>query len=140
LSREGVTLALHICRGNSRSRWLYEGGYGPIAEVLFSTLGVDAFLLEYDAPERTGDFSPLRYLRPGSTAVLGIVTSKEPGLESQDRVRRRIEEAARVVPLEQLALSPQCGFASVAAGNLLSEDDQWRKLQFVVDTARKVWG
>lgn len=135
----GVTLALHICRGNSRSRWLYEGGYDPIAEVLFSGLGVDTFLLEYDSP-RDGDFSPLRFLPEGKTAVLGLVTSKEPELETVDSLRRRIDEAAKVVPLEQLALSPQCGFASVAQGNLLSEADQWRKLARVVETAHKVWG
>jgi 5-methyltetrahydropteroyltriglutamate--homocysteine methyltransferase len=139
LAREGLTLALHICRGNSRSRWLYEGSYDPIAETLFGQLGVDRFLLEYDSP-RDGDFSPLRYLPAGKTAVLGLVTSKEPGLESRDTLRRRIDEAARVVPLDQLALSPQCGFASVASGNLVSEDDQWRKLELVASTARAVWG
>jgi len=139
LARDGLTLALHICRANSRSRWLYEGSYEPIADVLFGKLGVDRFLLEFDSP-RSGDFSPLRYLPAGKTAVLGLVTSKEPGLESRDMLRRRIDEAARVVPLDQLALSPQCGFASVASGNLLSEDDQWRKLDLVVQTARQVWG
>ena len=139
LAREGLTLALHICRGNSRSRWLYEGSYDAIAEVLFGSLGVDAFLLEYDSP-RDGDFSPLRFLPPGKTAVLGLVTSKEPGLETVAQLRRRLDDAARVVPLDQLALSPQCGFASVASGNLLSEDDQWRKLELVVQTARQVWG
>jgi 5-methyltetrahydropteroyltriglutamate--homocysteine methyltransferase len=139
LARDGLTLALHICRGNSRSRWLYEGSYDPIAEVLFGQLGVDTFLLEYDSP-RDGDFSPLRFLPAGKTAVLGLVTSKEPGLESVGALRRRIDEAARVVPLDQLALSPQCGFASVASGNLLSEDDQWRKLELVVKTAQQVWG
>jgi 5-methyltetrahydropteroyltriglutamate--homocysteine methyltransferase len=139
LSRDNVTLALHICRGNSRSRWLYEGGYNPIAEVLFGTLAVDTFLLEYDS-ERVGGFEPLRYLRPGATAVLGLVTSKESGLEPQDQLRRRIDAAAQVVPLEQLALSPQCGFASVALGNLLSEEDQWRKLKLVTETAHLVWG
>jgi 5-methyltetrahydropteroyltriglutamate--homocysteine methyltransferase len=140
LPRDKVRLALHICRGNSRSRWLYEGGYNPIAEALFGTLDVDAFLLEYDDPDREGGFEPLRYLPAGKVAVLGLVTSKEPGLESVEALRRRIDEAARVVPLEQLALSPQCGFASVALGNLLSEDDQWRKLERVVQTAHLVWG
>ena len=105
--------------------------------MTFLTLAL--FLLEFDSP-RSGDFSPLRYLPAGKTAVLGLVTSKEPGLESRDMLRRRIDEAARVVPLDQLALSPQCGFASVASGNLLSEDDQWRKLDLVVQTARQVWG
>ena len=136
---ETVTFGLHICRGNSRSRWLYEGSYNPVAEVLLGGLNVDAFLLEYDSP-RDGDFSPLRYLPAGKTAVLGLVSSKEPGLESVDQLRRRIDEAARIVPLEQLALSPQCGFASVALGNLISESDQWRKLERVVETARHVWG
>jgi methionine synthase II (cobalamin-independent) len=137
--RDNVTFGLHICRGNSRSRWLYEGGYNPVAEALLGGLNVQTFLLEYDSP-RDGDFSPLRYLSAGKTAVLGLVTSKEPGLESVDQLRRRIDEAARVVPIEQLALSPQCGFASVALGNLLSESDQWRKLERVVETARQVWG
>ena len=140
LPRQDLTLALHICRGNSRSRWLYAGGYNPIAEALFGSLGVDAFLLEYDDPDREGGFEPLRYLPPDKLAVLGLVTSKEPGVESTDVLRRRIDEAAKVVPLERLALSPQCGFASVAQGNLLSEDDQWRKLERVVQTAHKVWG
>jgi 5-methyltetrahydropteroyltriglutamate--homocysteine methyltransferase len=139
LAREGLTLALHICRGNSRSRWAYQGGYDPIAEVLFSQLAVDTFLLEYDSTERDGTFEPLRFLPPGKTAVLGLVTTKVAQLESQDDLRRRVDEAARFVPLEQLALSPQCGFASVAAGNALTEGDQWRKLELVVDTARKIW-
>ena len=140
LASDNLTLALHICRGNSRSRWLYEGGYNPIAEALFGTLGVDAFLLEYDDVGRDGDFSPLRYLPPNKIAVLGLVTSKEPGLESVESLRKRIDEAAKTVPLEQLALSPQCGFASVALGNRLSQDDQWRKLERVVQTAHQVWG
>ena len=138
LARDGLTLALHICRGNSRSRWLYEGGYNPIAEVLFGQLAVDTFLLEYDSA-RDGSFEPLRFLPSGKTAVLGLVTTKSPQLESPDELRRRVDDAARIVPLEQLALSPQCGFASVAAGNTLSEDDQWRKLELVVDTARAIW-
>jgi 5-methyltetrahydropteroyltriglutamate--homocysteine methyltransferase len=138
LAREGLTLALHICRGNSRSRWLYQGAYDPIATVLFNQLGVDTYLLEYDSA-RDGTFDPLRFLPPGKTAVLGVVTTKQPALESRDELRRRIDDAARVVPLEQLALSPQCGFASVAAGNSLSEDDQWRKLELVVQTAREIW-
>jgi 5-methyltetrahydropteroyltriglutamate--homocysteine methyltransferase len=139
LARDGLTLALHICRGNSRSRWLYEGAYDPIAEVLFGQLGVDTFLLEYDS-SRDGGFEPLRFLPPGKVAVLGLVTSKEAGLESVDELRRRVDAAAAVIPLDQLALSPQCGFASVAAGNALSEDEQWRKLGLVVETARRIWG
>ena len=114
------------------------GGYEPIAERLFTEVAVDAFLLEYDS-ERAGGFEPLRFVPRGKTVVLGLITTKEPRLESQDELRRRIEEAARYVPLEHLALSPQCGFASVAAGNLLSRDDERRKLEVVVETARKVW-
>jgi 5-methyltetrahydropteroyltriglutamate--homocysteine methyltransferase len=138
LAREGLTLGLHICRGNSRSRWLTEGPYDRIAEPLLTRVPVDAFLLEFDSP-RAGSFEPLRFLPARRTAVLGLVTTKEPALESRDDLRRRIEEAARFVPVERLALSPQCGFASVAAGNLVSEDDQWRKLELVVETAAAVW-
>jgi len=134
-----VRRAAHICRGNSRSRWYTEGGYDAIAEKLFTSLDVDTFLLEYDT-ERAGTFEPLRLVPRGKTVVLGLITTKQPQLESQDALRRRIDEAARYVPLENLAISTQCGFASVAAGNLLSIDDQWRKLALVVDTARKVWG
>ena len=138
-SRGGVTFALHVCRGNSRSRWYTEGGYDAIAEKLFGLLQVDRFLLEYDT-ERSGGFEPLRLVPRGKSVVLGLVTTKEPKLESQSELRRRIDEASKLVPLENLALSPQCGFASVAAGNLLSVDEQWKKLELVVDTARKVWG
>jgi 5-methyltetrahydropteroyltriglutamate--homocysteine methyltransferase len=136
--RDGVTFALHVCRGNSRSRWYTEGGYDAIAEKLFGLLQVDRFLLEYDT-ERSGGFQPLRLVPRGKTVVLGLITTKEPKLESPDELRRRIDEAAKFVPLENLALSPQCGFASVAAGNLLSAGEQWRKLELVVDTARRVW-
>jgi len=139
ISRSNLTLALHVCRGNSRSRWYTEGGYDLIAEKLFHRLDVDTFLLEYDT-DRSGGFEPLRLVPRNKNVVLGLVTTKEPRLESQDELRRRIDEAARYIPLENLALSPQCGFASVAAGNLISQDDQWRKLELVVDTARKVWG
>ena len=132
-------MALHVCRGNSRSRWFTEGGYDLIAEKLFGSLDVDRFLLEYDT-ERSGSFEPLRRIPRGKHVVLGLVTTKEPRLESKDLLRRRIDEAAKFVPIENLALSPQCGFASVAAGNLLSMDDQWRKLDLVADVARKVWG
>jgi 5-methyltetrahydropteroyltriglutamate--homocysteine methyltransferase len=139
LGGPNLTLALHVCRGNSRSRWLGEGAYDPIAERLLGMRSPDAFLLEYDAP-RAGGFEPLRFLAPGKTAVLGLVTTKEPRLESRDQLARLVEEASRYVSPERLALSPQCGFASVAAGNLLSEDDQWRKLELVVETARWIWG
>lgn len=137
--REGVTLAFHLCRGNYRSYWLSEGGYEPIAEKLFTSLPVDRFLLEYDS-ERAGGFEPLRFMPRGKTVVLGLITTKEGRLEPQDLLLRRIEEAAKYVPLENLALSPQCGFASDASGNQLSWDDQRRKLELVVATARKVWG
>ena len=138
LARDGVTIGVHVCRGNSRSRWYTEGGYDVIAEQLFQMLNVDRFLLEYDT-ERSGGFQPLRMVPRGKTVVLGLVTTKDPRLESKDALRRRIDEAAKYVPIENLALSPQCGFASVAAGNLLTMDDQWRKLELVAETARKVW-
>jgi len=137
--RKHVTLAIHVCRGNSRSRWYTEGGYDAIAERLFARLDVDRFLLEYDN-ERSGSFEPLRLVPANKEVVLGLVTTKEAALEREDDLKRRIAEAARFVPLERLALSPQCGFASVASGNLLSMDDQWRKLELVSRTARAVWG
>jgi 5-methyltetrahydropteroyltriglutamate--homocysteine methyltransferase len=139
LARPGVTLAMHVCRGNSRGRWIAEGGYEPIAERLFGDLPLDALLLEYDN-ERAGGFEPLRFVQERTTVVLGLISSKEPVLESVDDLRRRIDEASRYVPLERLALSPQCGFASVAAGNPISLDDQRRKLELVTKTARAVWG
>jgi len=139
IPRDRVTVAMHVCRGNSRSRWFTEGGYDLIAERLFGSLDVDRFLLEYDT-ERSGSFEPLRRIPRGRHVVLGLVTTKEPRLESKDDLRRRIDAAAKCVPIEYLAVSPQCGFASVAAGNLLSLDDQWRKLDLVVEVARRVWG
>jgi len=134
-----VTVGLHFCRGNNRSAWAARGGYEPVAERLFGEVDVDRFLLEYDT-ERAGGFEPLRFVPEGRTVVLGLVSSKVPELESQDDLLRRIDEASRYVPVEHLALSPQCGFASTAAGNLLTVDDQRRKLELVVDTARRVWG
>ena len=136
--RPGVILAIHLCRGNNRSHWYAEGGYDAIAEQLFTTLQVDRFLLEYD-DERSGTFEPLRFVPRGKTVVLGLVSSKRPALESVADVRRRIGEASRYVPLDDLALSPQCGFASTLEGNLLSEADQWAKLDLVARTAREVW-
>jgi 5-methyltetrahydropteroyltriglutamate--homocysteine methyltransferase len=134
-----VTVAMHICRGNNRSAWMSQGSYEPVAERLFGEVGVDRFLLEYDT-ERAGGFEPLRFIRPGTTVVLGLVSSKVPQLESRDDLRRRIEEAAKYVPIGDLALSPQCGFASTAPGNLLTVDEERRKLELVVSTARNVWG
>ncbi len=139
LAREGVTLAIHLCRGNSGGQWLAEGGYEPIAEKLFGALQHDTFLLEYDT-ERAGGFEPLRFMPPDKTVVLGLITTKSGALEAQDQLLRRIEEAAKYVPLDNLALSPQCGFASSIPGNPLTPDEQRRKLELVVDTARKAWG
>jgi 5-methyltetrahydropteroyltriglutamate--homocysteine methyltransferase len=138
LDRSRITLANHICRGNARSAWHTEGGYEPIAEKVFGGLDVDRFLLEYDS-DRAGGFEPLRFVPRGKQVVLGLITTKLAQLERQDDLLRRIDEASRYVPIENLALSPQCGFASVEQGNLLSWDDQRRKLELVVDTARKVW-
>jgi 5-methyltetrahydropteroyltriglutamate--homocysteine methyltransferase len=137
--RPGVTLAIHLCRGNNRSHWYAEGGYDAIADKLFGAMEADRFLLEYD-DERSGTFEPLRFVPRGKSVVLGLVSSKRKELEKADVLARRIEEAARLVPLENLAVSPQCGFASTMEGNLLSEDDQWAKLRLVAETARKVWG
>jgi 5-methyltetrahydropteroyltriglutamate--homocysteine methyltransferase len=134
-----AVVAIHLCRGNNRSQWYAEGGYDPIAEKLFNLLNVDAFLLEYES-ERAGSFEPLRFVPPGKTVVLGLVSTKLPEMETEDQLLHRIEEASKYVPMDQLALSPQCGFASVLEGNLLTEDQQWRKLELVVETARKVWG
>ena len=136
--RPGITVGLHMCRGNNRSAWHAEGSYEPIAEKAFSQLKVDRFLLEYDT-DRAGGFEPLRFVPRDKMVVLGLISSKEPELEKVDQLRRRIEEAARYVPLENLAIAPQCGFASTMLGNLLSWDEQKRKLELVVETARKVW-
>jgi 5-methyltetrahydropteroyltriglutamate--homocysteine methyltransferase len=134
-----VTLAIHLCRGNNRSHWYAQGGYEAIAERLFHELAVDRFLLEYD-DERSGSFEPLKLVPKGKIVVLGLVSSKRPQLEHKEDLLRRINEAAKVLPLEQLALSPQCGFASTMEGNELTEADQWAKLKLVVETAREVWG
>jgi 5-methyltetrahydropteroyltriglutamate--homocysteine methyltransferase len=135
----GVTIGMHICRGNNRSAYMANGGYEPVAERLFGEVEVDRFLLEYDT-ERAGGFAPLRFIRPGTVVVLGLISSKVPELESQDDLRRRIDQAARYVPLENLAISPQCGFASTSAGNVLTVDEERRKLELVVEVARTVWG
>ncbi len=135
----GMTVCTHLCRGNFRSGWMAEGGYEHVAEALFNELAVDGFFLEYD-DARSGGFEPLRFVPKGKMVVLGLVTTKTPALESKDALKRRIDEAAKYVPLEQICLSPQCGFASTAEGNVLSIDDQIAKLRLVVETAREVWG
>lgn len=135
----GVTFGLHLCRGNQRSMWHREGTYDSIAERLFNELPHDRFLLEYDSP-RAGNFAPLRFVPKGKVVVLGLVSTKVPELETVDELKRRIDEASKYLPLEQLALSPQCGFASDVVGNLVSVDDQRRKLERVVEVARQVWG
>jgi 5-methyltetrahydropteroyltriglutamate--homocysteine methyltransferase len=136
--RPGVTLAIHLCRGNNRSHWYASGGYDAIAEKLFGTLDVDRFSLEYD-DERSGTFEPLRLIPKNKIVILGLITTKKPELEKADDVVSRIHEAAKYFPLENLTLSPQCGFASTAEGNLLTEDQQWAKLRLVIDTARRAW-
>jgi 5-methyltetrahydropteroyltriglutamate--homocysteine methyltransferase len=134
----GMAVTIHTCRGNFKSTWMATGGYDPVAETVFGGLEVDGFFLEYDS-ERAGGFEPLRFVPPGKKVVLGLVTSKTPTLESKDALKRRIEEAARYVPIENLCLSPQCGFSSTHHGNVLTEDDQWRKLERIVEVAREVW-
>jgi len=135
----GVTFGIHLCRGNQRSMWHREGAYDAIAERLFNELPHQRFLLEYDTA-RAGSFEPLRFVPKGKVVVLGLVSTKGPELESLDTLKRRIEEAGKFLPLDQLAISPQCGFASDVVGNLLGPDDQKRKLERVVETARAVWG
>jgi 5-methyltetrahydropteroyltriglutamate--homocysteine methyltransferase len=136
--RGKATFGLHICRGNRASMWHREGKYDAIAETLFGGLKYDRLLLEYDT-ERAGGFEPLRYVPKGVIVVLGLITTKTGRIESVDELRKRIDDAARFIPLDQLALSPQCGFASGIGGNLLSEDEQWRKLEVMMETARRVW-
>ncbi len=133
-----MAVTIHTCRGNFKSAWVAEGGYDPVVEAMFST-DVDGYFMEFDNA-RAGGFEPLRALPPGKTVVLGLVTTKLGELETADALKRRIAEAAKIVPLEQLALSPQCGFSSTHHGNALSQDDQWRKLERVVEVARQVWG
>ena len=135
-----MTVSMHLCRGNFRSTWVASGGYEPVAEVLFNRIGVDAYFMEYDS-ERAGGFEPLRFVPRGhKIVVLGLVTSKSGVLETKDELKRRIEAASKFLPLEQLAISPQCGFASTEEGNLLSEEQQWAKLRLCVEVAQEVWG
>jgi 5-methyltetrahydropteroyltriglutamate--homocysteine methyltransferase len=135
----GVTIGMHLCRGNLRGHWMAAGGYDAIAERLFNDLAVDAFFLEYDTP-RAGDFSPLRHMAKDRRVILGLVSTKTPTLEEAGTLKRRIDEASRYVPLEQLGISPQCGFASTIGGNPLSEDDERAKLTRIVEVASAVWG
>jgi 5-methyltetrahydropteroyltriglutamate--homocysteine methyltransferase len=136
---EGMQVTTHMCRGNFRSSWAAEGGYDFVAEALFTQLDVDGFFLEYD-DERSGGFAPLRFVPPGKLVVLGLVTTKRGPLEDKDTLKRRIDEASRYVPLEQLCLSPQCGFSSTVEGNVLSPEEQVAKLRLIVETAHEVWG
>jgi 5-methyltetrahydropteroyltriglutamate--homocysteine methyltransferase len=136
---DDLVVGIHLCRGNYRSTWFAQGGYEPVAEVLFNELAVDAYFLEYD-DERSGDFAPLRFVPADKTVVLGLMTSKRPELESVDALATRVDEASQYVPLDQLCLSPQCGFASTVEGNQLTADQQWAKLGRVVEAAGKIWG
>ena len=137
---EGMSVTTHLCRGNFRSSWVAEGGYDFVAEALLNELDVDGYFMEWD-DERSGGFEPLRFLPKGDKqVVLGLVTTKSGVLETKDELKRRIDEAARHAPLDQLCLSPQCGFASTQEGNALTQEEQWAKLRLVVDVAREVWG
>jgi 5-methyltetrahydropteroyltriglutamate--homocysteine methyltransferase len=134
-----LAIAMHLCRGNFQSTFVASGGYEPVAEILFNTIKVNGYFLEYDS-DRAGGFKPLRFVPKDKTVVLGLVTSKSGRLESKDDLKRRIDEATKYVPLEQLCLSPQCGFASTEEGNILAEDEQWAKLRLIVELAEEVWG
>ena len=134
-----MTITMHLCRGNFQSTYVASGGYEPVAEILFNTIGVNGYFMEYDT-ERAGGFEPLRFVPKGKTVVLGLVTTKSGTLESKDTLKRRIDEAAKFVDLDQLCLSPQCGFASTEEGNLLAHDEQWAKLRMIVEVAEEVWG
>ncbi|MBV9205849.1 MAG: 5-methyltetrahydropteroyltriglutamate--homocysteine S-methyltransferase [Actinobacteria bacterium] len=135
----GMAVTTHMCRGNFRSSWVASGGYDFVAEALFSQLAVDGFFLEYD-DERSGGFEPLRFVPAGKMVVLGLVTTKRPELESKDDLKRRVEQASKYVPLDQLALSGQCGFSSTVEGNALSQDQQVAKLRLITETAQEIWG
>ena len=136
---DGMAVTVHMCRGNNQSAWMTEGGYDKVAEIMFANLDVDGYFMEFDS-ERAGGFEPLRFVPKGKQVVAGVVTSKFPQLESMDEIRRRIDEAAKYIPLENLCLSPQCGFASTEEGNKLTQDEQRRKLERVVEAARTIWG
>ncbi len=134
-----MTITMHLCRGNFRSNFVASGGYEPVAEMLFNAINVHGYFMEYDS-ERAGGFEPLRFVPKSKTVVLGLVTSKNGTLESQDAIKRRIDEATKFIPLDQLCLSPQCGFASTEEGNVLAEDEEWAKLRMIVELADEVWG
>ncbi len=136
---EEMAVTTHMCRGNFRSSWVAEGGYDFVAEALFGELAVDGFFMEWD-DDRSGGFEPLRFVPKGKTVVLGLVTTKRGALETKDELKRRIEEASRYVDVDQLCLSPQCGFSSTVDGNAITEEQQWDKLRLVVETAAEVWG
>ena len=131
--------AMHLCRGNFQSTFVASGGYEPVAEILFNEINIQAYFMEYDT-DRAGGFEPLRFVPKNKTVVLGLVTSKIGTLESKDELKRRIDEAAKYIALDQLCLSPQCGFASTEEGNILAEDEQWAKLRMIVELAEEVWG
>ena len=134
-----MTITMHLCRGNFRSTFIAAGGYEPVADLLFNTINVHGYFMEYDT-ERAGGFEPLRFVPKGKTVVLGLVTTKTGQLESRDAIKRRLEQAARFMPIEQICLSPQCGFASSEEGNIIAEDEQWAKLRMVVELAEEIWG
>ena len=135
-----MTITMHLCRGNFRSTFVASGGYEPVAEILFNTIKVHGYFMEYDT-ERAGGFEPLRFVPKGKTVVLGLVTSQDPARSrAKDELKRRIDEAAKFVDIDQLCLSPQCGFASTEEGNILAEEEQWAKLRMIVELAEEVWG
>jgi 5-methyltetrahydropteroyltriglutamate--homocysteine methyltransferase len=134
-----MAITMHLCRGNFRSNFVASGGYEPVAEMMFNAINVHGYFMEYDS-ERAGGFEPLRFVPKGKTVVLGLVTSKTGTLESKDAIKRRIDEAAKYIDLDQLCLSPQCGFASTEEGNVLAEDEEWAKLRMIVEIADEVWG
>jgi methionine synthase II (cobalamin-independent) len=136
---DDMTIAMHLCRGNFQSTFVASGGYEPVAEILFNSINVHGYFMEYDT-DRAGGFEPLRLVPKGKTVVLGLVTSKSGRLESKDEIKRRIDQAAKYISLDQLCLSPQCGFASTEEGNILAEDEQWAKLKMIVEIAQEVWG
>jgi 5-methyltetrahydropteroyltriglutamate--homocysteine methyltransferase len=134
-----MTITMHLCRGNFRSTFIASGGYEPVADILFNAINVHGYFMEYDS-DRAGGFEPLRFVPKGKTVVLGLVTSKTGQLESRDAIKRRIEQAVKFMPIEQICLSPQCGFASSEEGNIIAEDEQWAKLRMVVELAEEIWG